>query len=65
MSWRDVFDCKTGIHKDKDAAALVAIQCGYRFMAWNSDVFYLAWATGEAMPTGIKVAQLLRFHESS
>lgn len=64
MSWRDVFDCKIG-YKHPDEAARKAAECGYKFVAWNSEVLFILDKDGKWALTGIKVESLLRFYESA
>ena len=64
MSWRDVFDCKVS-YLYRDHAAVKARECGYKFLAWNGDVMFILDDRGACAETGIKVAALLRFHESA
>jgi hypothetical protein len=57
MSWKFVFHCK--IHYSiLDEAAVKAWECGYKFVLWNGDVFFILNEQGETEETGIKEESL-------
>ena len=57
MTWRDVFDCKVR-YKTVVEAALKAKECGYKFLAFNADIYFISDETGKPELTGITVEMM-------
>lgn len=58
MSWKHVFDTKTG-YVTRDHAAHIAWNAGYRFLKWNDLVLFILDETGRTADTGIEASELV------
>lgn len=54
MTWRHVFDAKHESLRNLDQVAQLAFKCGYKFFAFNGDIYFLDSA-GNIYKTGLEV----------
>ena len=55
MNWRNVLDCRKASWESVQEAATVAARCGYKFIAWDDEVYFVLSENGDSRSTGIHV----------